>query len=113
MVDKIGNSSGNKEYTLFLNSIQTEAPEITSKDATASKFSIEFSIDYTLNSNLLNCDIKKTTINTRSFYNSKSEGFSFGTDLSKKESIEKNLNSNIETFFKELLGGVKNLACIN
>ena len=68
------------------------------KDATASKFSIKYNISYRLRNNLKSCLLISKNIKTESYYDAKSSGYSFGTDVSEKESSVNNLQSNVDRF---------------
>ena len=46
-------------------------------------------------------------------YNSKSAGYSFGTDVSKKEISTKAIHSNINKFLENLNTSILNLDCEN
>ena len=48
--------------------------------------------------NTNNCLLIDKKITTESFYDAKSSGYSFGTDLAEKELSTKNLHSNIDRF---------------
>ena len=55
-----------------------------------------------------NCLILEKKIETITSYNTKSAGYSFGSDLSKEELITKNIKSNIDMFFNDIsLSNVK------
>ena len=101
--EKIGGKKDNfPKYQLSVNSSKTEVAEVIKKDATASKFNIQYSINYDFYSLYKNCKLFSKKINTISSYNVKSAGYSFGTDLSQKESIAQNINKNINNFFSSL-----------
>jgi len=112
LLDKIGVIENIQVYLLIVKSKKNLVATVVDKDATASKFSIEHEISYDLQNIKENCTIIYETIQTKSFYNSKSAGYSFGSDLSKKEVTENNLKSNIDKFFNSL--AIKNLklSCI-
>ena len=90
------------KYKLIVSSAKTEIAEVIKKDATASKFNIRFSIKYDLYNLDKNCKLYDTEIKTISRYNVKSAGYSFGTDLSQKESTAQNINKNINNFIYSL-----------
>lgn len=90
------------KYRLLARSIKTETAEAINKDATASKFNIQYSINYILYNLYKNCKIFNKNITTYSTYNVKSAGYSFGTDLSKEESIAQNIEKNIYKFIASL-----------
>jgi len=59
------------------------------------------------------CVITEAKISTVSTYNLKSSGYSFGTDLAKKETARDNVEKNINEFFKFLIQNHSNLDCKN
>ena len=85
-------------YKLSINSKRTDLAQIIEKDATASKFSIEYNVIYNLYNIKENCKILKKEISTKSSYDSKSAGYSFGTDLSEKETRFIIISKNIDQF---------------
>ena len=92
----------------------TEAPSVIEKDATASKFNIEYKINYYLkNRKEKNCTIISRSIRTNSSYDSKSEGYSFGSDFSEKEVSIKIIHSNIDDFMHDLSILKTNFSCKN
>ena len=91
--------------TINFNKLETQTSSLAKaikKDATASKFNIQFSINYDLYSLYKNCKLYSKEINTVSNYNVKSAGYSFGTDLSQRESVSQNINKNINKFISSL-----------
>ena len=57
--------------------------------------------------------IVEKKISTENFYDAKSAGYSFGTDLAEKELSERNLHSNIDQFLDELSINYSDLKCNN
>ena len=98
LMDLIGNNENNPKYILIVNSTKTEVADSINKDATASKFIIKFSIDYDLYNLIKDCKVFYKEITTTSVYNTKSAGYSFGTNLSQKESNIENIRNNINDF---------------
>ena len=70
-------------------------------------------ISYNLQNIEDGCLIYKETISTETSYDSKSEGYSFGSDFAEKELSTKNLHSNIDKFINELSTNNNNLKCQN
>ena len=95
---KIGDTKDNPKYKLLVKSLKTETASVINKDATASKFIIEFIINYDLYNLYKSCNVLNKEITTSSSYNSKSAGYSFGTSLSEKQSTTLNINKNINEF---------------
>ena len=100
-------------YNLLISSSKKTKAIIVEKDATASKFSIGYDIDYTLKSTNGNCVSLTKTISTKTTYNTKSAGYSFGSDLSKLDAAKKILRSNIDQFFVHLNFNSDSLSCNN
>ena len=88
----------NPNFKLSINSSRIEEAQVIEKDATASKFSIKYNIIYNLYNINKNCEILEKEIITIDSYDSKSAGYSFGTDLSKKETRAKIISKNIDQF---------------
>tara|TARA_Y100000294_G_C8275964_1_gene224790 strand:+ start:40 stop:531 length:492 start_codon:yes stop_codon:yes gene_type:complete len=107
--DVIGNNENNPKYILIASSTKTETADSINKDATASKFIIKYSINYDLYNLHKNCTVFYREIATTSIYNTKSAGYSFGTNLSQKESNIKNINNNINNFitFTKISSGLE------
>ena len=91
------------KYRILVSSVKTETADVIKKDATASKFNIKYSVKYDIYNLYKNCRIYSKEINTVGGYNVKSAGYSFGTDLSRKESISQNIDKNINKFFSSLM----------
>tara|TARA_Y100000748_G_C15409968_1_gene455033 strand:+ start:422 stop:934 length:513 start_codon:yes stop_codon:yes gene_type:complete len=100
-------------YKLSISSSKKTEAIIVEKDATASKFSISYDIDYALKSANSNCVSITKTISTKTTYNTKSAGYSFGSDLSKLDAAKKILRSNIDQFFVHLNFNSDSLSCNN
>ena len=98
MVSLLSSPSASPEYILTINSIRKDEAQVILKDATASKFSIEYNILYDLYNMNKKCTVIQEEIITKDSYDSKSAGYSFGTDLSKKETRKKIISKNIDQF---------------
>ena len=96
------NKKNNPKFQLLISSVKEEEATVIKKDATASKFEIKYSISYTLYNLEKNCNIFNKEIVTASNYNSKSAGYSFGTDFSEEESNKNNINKNFTEFISSL-----------
>ena len=92
----------NPQYRLLVNSKNLESALVTNKDATASKFKIEYLINYDLYNQFKDCKILNKEILTVSVYNAKAAGYSYGTDMSQHESSVQNINNNINEFISSL-----------
>jgi hypothetical protein len=84
---KLGNSKNNN-YKLIVSFTKNTSNLVTQKDQTASKIEISYSINYHIKDIKKSCDVYNKDFKTSSYYNSKSSGYSFGTDLSKKNTEE-------------------------
>ena len=118
-IDKINNyvqiRIKNPIRVVFLLSIESEKKVVASvieKDATASQFSIEYNINYNLQNILENCLVLEKNIITINSYDSKSEGYSFGTDVAEEEISSINIKSNVDEFFNSL-DFINNFSCKN
>jgi hypothetical protein len=98
LTDIFGNNESDPKYKLIVNSSRTKTAAVINKDGTASKFNIQYIASYDLYNLYKNCKTFHKEINTISFYNPKSAGYSFGTDFSEKESNIQNLNKNLNEF---------------
>ena len=58
-----------------------------------------------------NCLVLNKSFVTLSTYDSKSEGYSFGSDLSQKEVLTRNIHSNIDEFLAYLIRSNIELNC--
>ena len=111
--NKIGNVESNPTYILSIVSSASIEAAVIGIDATASKFMIKHDLKYTLNSVKKNCVIFEKNISTNNWYDAKSAGYSFGTDLAEKELSKRNLHSNIDQFLNELSINYNYLKCKN
>jgi len=80
---------------------------------TVSQIEINHILNYSLQKKDGGCVITEAIISTVSTYNLKSSGYSFGTDLAKKETAHDNVEKNINKFFKFLIHNHSNLDCKN
>ena len=101
--DSIGEKNTDfPKYKLTVVSSKNETAAVINKDATVSKFNIEYIITYDLYSLYKNCKVYAKAITTINSYNARSSGYSFGTELSQKESSNQNINKNIQEFLSTL-----------
>ena len=105
--DALSSYLGNKpkekaSYELYVSSTRADTAQVIEKDATASKFKIDYKIEYNLYSLQKNCSVYKKTIFTENSYESKSEGYSFGTDFSRKETAKLTINESVRSFVSSL-----------
>ena len=111
--NKLGSINDDPVFHLVVNSKKIVNALIVDKDATASKFDITYNLDYNLRNLKEDCLIISKTISTKSSYDSKSAGYSFGTDISEKETSIKNLESNLNKFLNNLIISKNKLSCNN
>ena len=116
----LGSNNYNGKYFLFIN-LSTEKKAIAiAKDASASKIEINYEIAYSLHLKVVNklgqissCEVFQKQISSNSFYNPKSEGYSFSTTITEQASIEKNIESNIRRFINLFAVSENSLECKN
>ena len=118
LLSKIGKGESAPTYVLSIVSSESIEAAVIETDATASKFVVKHDLKYILNNISKNCIIVEKEISTENFYDAKSAGYSFGTDLaekelSTKELSERNLHSNIDQFLDELSINYSDLKCNN
>ena len=104
-------SSSNYELNLQIKKVTSNLVVETSSVAT------KYIVTHTVNYSLLNTDIKCTILKlekiTSSYYDSKSDGYSFGSDRSKKDIEIENIKNNIDGFLIHLNRNNPKLKCIN
>ena len=113
LLNKLGEVKGNPTHILSIVSKSTIEAVVMETDATASKFMIEHDFKYILKNIGNNCIIVEKSILTTYIYETKSAGYSFGTDLAEKELSKKNIHSNIDQFIDELFINYSDLKCKN
>ena len=109
----IGKSSSDATFSLIIASIKTSSNVVIESNQTVSQIEIEHILNYSLQKKNSGCVISEVKISSDSTYNLKSSGYSFGTDLAKKETSKNNIEKNINDFFKFLINNNFNLNCIN
>ena len=97
-----GSNESGFTYKLLISSKKTILAEVIEKDATASKFSIEYTIIYNLFNAAEGCKIFTKKISNKDFYDSVSEGYSFGSDFAKEEVSKKLIYKNVDQFLYEV-----------
>ena len=95
-------SDAEATYSLSLNSTKIETAGVIDKDATASKFDIQYKVEYILFNLSKNCKIFENIITTYADYSAKSAGYSFGTDISKNQASLLSINKNVSQFMSSL-----------
>lgn len=111
--ERLGYSKDNNSYIIKTGSKKIETNLVIEKDATASKININHKIDYTLIMAEDNCIILEKNFSTKSTYDSKSSGYNFGTDISKADISQQNIENNIEKFLTFISTNIDILECSN
>ena len=109
----IGTSVNNGVFSLLITSVKTSKNVVIKNDQTVSQIEIKHILNYSLQKSDGGCIISEATISSNSTYNLKSSGYSFGTDLAKKETTQNNIEKNINDFFRFLNNNHSNLDCNN
>ncbi len=109
----VGTSTGSAEFILLVSSSKISNNVVIKDNQTVSQIEINHILNYSLQKNDGGCVIAEAKISTVSTYNLKSSGYSFGTDLAKKETMHDNVEKNINEFFKFLIHNHSNLNCKN
>ena len=110
-VNKLKNNESDYIYELIIQSKKIIEAVVVEKDATASKFNIKLDFFYSLSNKNNNCLVLNKSFVTLSTYDSKSGGYSFGSDLSQKEVLTRNIHSNIDEFLAYLIRSDTELDC--
>ena len=99
---QIGETNQNAKYKLLLNLIKTEKNLVVNDNQTASRIEIIIKINYKLyDLKNKNCLIIEKEVILSGDYIVKSEGYSFGTEESKRKTIKKLIENNISTFLND------------
>ena len=113
LVKKIGKSSVSPLYILKLSIVEDIKSEIIDTTSTATKYKVGHSVSYELISVIKNCTVLERKLINSSNFDSKSSGYSFGSDVSKTVTVEKNLQTNIEQFLSYAEKKEGEIGCIN
>ena len=87
-----------RKYLLKITSSKEQTNLVTKSNQVATVIKIQFTLDYELIKISEGCDVFKSNIVTEESYDAKSEGYSFGTELSKSKLIEDIIQNNIDKF---------------
>ena len=109
----VGTSTGSAKFILLVSSSKISNNVVIKDNKTVSQIEINHILNYSLQKKDKGCIIAEAKISTVSTYNLKSSGYSFGTDLAKKETTLDNVKKNINKFFKFLIHSHSNLNCKN
>ena len=99
------------QYLLRIISEKTSEASVIEKDATASKYNIKYEVDYIFKNIKEKCIIVREKIITEDTYDSKSAGYSFGSDLSEKSVSTNILQSNIDMFLNNTVLSIDSFSC--
>ena len=109
----VGTSTSSAGFILLVSSSKISDNVVIKDNQTVSQIEINHILNYSLQKKDGGCVITEAKISTVSTYNLKSSGYSFGTDLAKKETMHDNVEKNINEFFKFLIHNLSNLDCKN
>ena len=111
----VGTSTSSAKFILLVSSSKTSNNVVIKDNQTVSQIEISHILNYSLQKKDGDgvCIITEAKISTVSTYNLKSSGYSFGTDLAKKETTHDNVEKNINEFIKFLIHNHSNLDCKN
>ena len=107
----VGISTSSAKFMLLVSSSKTSNNVVIKDTQTVSQIEINHILNYNLQKKSGGCVVAEAKISTASTYNLKSSGYSFGTDLAKKETVNDNIKKNINAFFKLLTNNHSNLDC--
>ena len=108
--EKIKNSE-NEKFRLEITSNKKEMNLITESNQVATVIKIQYKIIYRLSLVEKNCLFLQKQVVTEATYNSKSAGYSFGTDLSKSKINEETIENNIEKFLNYVSNNSNDIKC--
>ena len=111
IINKIGHKNLDYSFELLVTSKKIVEASVVKKDGTASKFDIEIIINYALINTNNSCQILSKEIKTTSSYDSKSAGYSFGTDLSENKVLTQNIHLNIDEFLVYVVRSGIDMSC--
>ena len=113
LISTIGVSSTDNNYKLLVSSKKTSNNIVIKANQAVSQIEINHILNYSLQNIDENCILSSAEISSKFTYNLKSSGYSFGTDLAKKETINNNIEKNINEFFHLLTQNHSDLDCKN
>lgn len=109
----LGSKDGNEGYRLEINIVKSKKKLVVTTGSIATKYRVSLSVSYTLYNNDLKCKIFSISKKTLTDFDSRADGYSFGTDTAERDSELVNLKSNINSFFSSLNMYNYNLDCVN
>tara|TARA_B100000965_G_scaffold347450_1_gene319557 strand:- start:118 stop:654 length:537 start_codon:yes stop_codon:yes gene_type:complete len=102
-----------KNYRLTVNSKLETKSVVIENDQTASTVEIKYILDYNLFNYKKNCNVVKESVGSFSTYNSRAEGYNFGSDLSKEQVSKQVIQDNINKFINQINTKGNELGCID
>ena len=84
------------KHVCKLSIVEDIKSEIIDTTSTATKYKVGHSVSYELISVIKNCTVLERKLINSSNFDSKSSGYSFGSDVSKTVTVEKNLQTNFK-----------------
>ena len=108
---KFGLRGDEGKYILIADVVRNIKPLVYEKDGTVSKQEVSHNITYTLLDSDEGCTIKNKKVFTYTNYNTASSGYNFSSDLSKKEIIERNIETNVDDYIDFIVSDVISLVC--
>ena len=109
----LGTKDSDVKYALFFSSNKTKKKLVISTSSVATKYRTVISSNYSLYDNFLKCEVYNSGIVTSNDFDSRSEGYSFGSDAAEKNSELDNLKNNINIFLFEIDRYSDGLVCLN
>ena len=101
------------DYKLSVNSKMETKSVVIENDQTASTVEIKYILDYNLFNYKKNCNVVKESVGSFSTYNSRAEGYNFGSDLSKEQVSKQVIQDNINKFINQINTKGNELGCID
>lgn len=96
------NSNEDTSYLLSISISEKITAQKTELNSTVSKYQVKHTIKYILKNTEKNCLVSEQTKTTLDSYDSKSSGYSFGSDSAKEQVIKNNIINNIDSFINTL-----------
>jgi len=113
LISLLGKEISEPKYELFLTSKKTKKKLVISTGSVATKYRTTININYNVYDKVLKCRVYSSEITTSNDFDSRSEGYSFGSDAGEKNSELNNLRGNIDSFLSEMSRYINDLSCID
>ena len=112
LTTKKGSGKRGEKYQLNISSQNENRNSVIDNDQTSSLVEIQYNIRYRLFDNLKNCKVMEKKISTSANYNSRAEGYNFGSDLNKNQLSKQLIKKNIDQFLQYIVAKSRPLDCI-